>query len=222
MLGVKHETEVEQVRLVLGKALVRAQDAQKVLRRRQFGARVVYVQTAVAEVVFVDRVGLTGDDGQPRRDFDALTEHVLKRRGVRILVVGVERENAGRNFVHERAAGCFHENVLGVAGRQTTVGVKQRVELRKLRLGWQLTEKQQIDALLKAVPTLRRVALDQLRHVVAAVFELALVGHLFALVDDVAVRVAYARDAGCDAGAVGLTQTALDAIAVECAAGYTV
>ena len=90
MLGLEHQAKVKQVRFFFGKILMRAQHAQKVLRGGQLGTGIVQVQTAVVEIVFVDRVSVSRDNGQTGGYLNALTQHVVKRGVVGVFVVCVE------------------------------------------------------------------------------------------------------------------------------------
>ena len=157
-------------------------------------------------------VRMCRDNGELCDYLNALSEHVLKARIVGVLVVGIKRENAGCHFIHYRARGRLHKNILGKSRRKLTIMRKKRVEIIKLGLARKLAKEKKIYYLLKAVSVLGIVALYELSHIEASVFKLSLIGYLLALINVVTVNVTDCRNARHNSGAVLLTKTSFNSV----------
>ena len=106
-------------------------------------------------------------------------------------------------------------HVLGEVVGQGALHADHVLELLQLAVGRQVAAHQQIADLLEAETVVFFQTVDKVIDVVAAIGQAALDGFAFALVQDVAVNVAEVGRTDQNAGAVRITQAALDAVAGE-------
>ena len=100
VLRLNDHAKVEKSCFLLCVLLVGAKDTQKVLRCSDVVVRLVQVK-ALSEIrAAVDRIGMRRDYRELCDYINALTYHIFKTRIVGVFVVGIERENAYRHFVH--------------------------------------------------------------------------------------------------------------------------
>ena len=216
VLCLNDHTDVKQSCLFLGVLLGRAEHTKEVLRGADIVVRTVEVKASAVVVCAVVSVGMRRDDGELCDYLDALTEHILKACVIGVFVVGIERKHAGRHLVHYRARGRFHKDVLRKSRGELAVVREERVEIVELLFVGELAEEEKVNYLLEAVAVFLSVAVDELGHIEAAVFELTVVGNLVTLVNVVSVNVTYSRNARHNAGAVLFAQTSLDSVVFKC------
>ena len=132
VLCVQDERHIEDLRFEGRELAVHAQHVQDVLGRR------VLLEGRVDEErvsVVVITVGLISVNGQLREqcdEFEALAQDVLRRAVVRMLVVGIEGQDAAGKGVHHVLAGCLHDDVPHEVDGERPVACQQILEFREL------------------------------------------------------------------------------------------
>ena len=213
VLRVQHQAQVQNVGLQRGVLAVRSQQGQNVLRGGQVRPGGVDVKAVAVLVVVVGLVGVHRDEREDGNEVDALTHHVGQGDVVRLVVVAGHGQNAAGQGVHHVAAGCLEDDVPHEIGGQAAVEGQLFVEGLQLLCGGQLAEHQKIGRLLKAEALVMDEAAGELFHRIAAIVQLALAGHLFAVRYLAADDLADLRQTRQHAGAVQIAQAALDVVA---------
>ena len=210
VLGVADQTQVEQARLLVGELLVRPDHAQEIFRDGEARLGAVQIQTVVIKIVALDNVSVRNDDGETGDQLDGLAHHVFHGQTVRIGVAGVERQHRTPQLVHDVVAGIFEDHVLSEVLRQRGVGVQNGVEHLILLARGELAQQQKVGDLGEAEALFADVGVHKVGQVVAAVDQAALHGDAVTVNDAVAEDVADLGAADHDAGAVVVSQAALD------------
>ena len=211
---MQHQKRVKEFGIFVCVALVVAEHTQEVLRHGEALLGVMDVEALFVEVVALHGVGVGDYDGEARNQLYRLAEHVLKTGVVGVGVVGVEGEDAAGELVHHVAAGGLDNHVLGEVVRQGAGFRQYGVELLELLFCGQLAHEQQVGDLLVAEAAVLDMRPDYVDDVYAAVVQPAGDGDNLAVLDVVAYDAAYAGDAGHDAGAVAVAESAFYLIRV--------
>ena len=214
VLGMYHQHHIEQMRFLLGIALVGTDHAEKVFRCGKICLRKVDVERIVVEIVSFDRICIRNDRGEIADQFDRLLQNVLDLRVVRIRVVGVEREHAALQLVHDVAARMPHNHALGKAIGQLSCAVHDPVEVLQLGTRRQIAHEQEICHLFKAEGACASVRFHNVRKLNAAVIELAWDRDALAVLHEIALNAADLRDADKNARAVVVAKAAFDVAAI--------
>ena len=212
MLCVQDEAAVEQLGLVVGVFAVRADQVQDVLRGRALRVGHVQEHGRAVKVAALRLIGVRDNDRELGGQADALTHDVLDRRLVRVAVVGIQRERRAGELVHDVAARRAHDHILGEVVRQRALQTDDVLELLELAARRQLTAHEQIADLLEAEAVLALETVNEIIYVIAPVGQAAFDRLALALVEDVAVHVAEVGRADQNAGAVRVSQAALDSV----------
>ena len=210
VLGMEHQHHIQQMGLLLGIAFVRTDHPQEVLRRAESLLRVVDVQGLAAEMVALDGVGIGHDGGKIPDKLHRLAQQIVHRQIVRIRVVGVQRQDAAAQLIHDVAAGAPHDHPLGEALRQFSGPVHDLIEVPQLPLRGQISHQQQIRHLLEPEGSLRPVGLHNVVKLDAPVVEPSGNGDALAVLQQIALHAAHLGDAHHHTGAVAVSQTPLD------------
>ena len=139
---------------------------------------------------------------------------VLQRLVIRIVIVRVQRQHRTGQLVHNVLGGCLDDHVFREIFGQLPVFKQQPADPVILGPGGQVAEDQQPHHLLKTKPVLLFAATDDVLHIDAPVSQLALVGDLVAVGDQVAVDVAHMGQPRHHAGAICVAQAALHTVAL--------
>ena len=212
VLGVEHQTEVQQLGLKRRVGRVLAQHHQEVLRRRAARHRVAHEERLPVVIVHLRLIGIGRHRGEARHQVDALAQHRRDAHRIGRLVIAVSRENRPCQGVHDvpaRLADNLFQQQIG----QRALGVQDRVPLFQLGLVRQLPEEQQIRRLLEAGAPFALEAVHQFLHVHPAIELLARHRDQLILVHHVAVNRADTRQPNQHARAILVAQTALHVVA---------
>ena len=153
------------------------------------------------------------DARQARKERDRRADLVLERAVLRLRVVGVEHQHRTLQQIHDVVRRRAHDLGCGEAVGQAALRIEGFHEHIELAFRGQLAHQQQVGDFLE--PTaLGCVAADKIVDAVAAEGKLAFVGHLIALVHQIAVNVGDVGDACDNARAIAVAQTALHGIAL--------
>ena len=164
------------------------------------------------------REGVGHDHRYAGNELHRLPELVGQGHVIGPPVIGIEGQHRAGQLIHHIGAGGLEDHVLGEHGRQGPVGGEQSLEGGELgpvrpQLAVRVAA-QQVGGLLKAEAALTDKAVDQLLHVDTTVHQLAGGGNPLAVLDVIAHDVADLGHPGHDAGAVGVAQAPLDAVAL--------
>ena len=198
---MQHQAQIQKQRLFFGVDAVAPQKRKDLLRNGKPGLFRVQKHGLPVKKAALDLIGLDRHIAHARDDLQRLPDFGLQREVLGVFVVGVKRQHAARQLVHNVGGGRFEHHVLKKALRPEQV---------KLLFIGQDAEDQEIDHLFKAEAPLGLAVVHQIPHVIAAVVERALHRLALALVDDIAVYVADLCEAGHNARAVLVAQAALD------------
>ena len=191
VLGVDHQHHIQQMGFLLGVLFVGTYHPQEVFRRGQIILREMDVQGIPLEIVALHRVGVGHDRGEAAHQLDGLQQHVFHRGVVGIIVIGVQRQHAAGQLVHDVPAGMAHDHVLGKALRQFPGPLHDLVEVLQLRPGGQIAQQQQIGHLLKAKGTGLAVGLNNFVEFNAAIVQPARHGDPLAVLNEIALYAAH-------------------------------
>ena len=214
VLGVEHQAQIQQPGLLVGVPVVVAHGVEEVLRHAQPLLGPVEVEGLVVVVVPLGREGVGHDHRYAGNELHRLPELVGQGHVIGPPVIGIEGQHRAGQLIHHIGAGGLEDHVLGEHGRQGPVGGEQSLEGGELGPGGQGAEEKQVGGLLKAEAALTDKAVDQLLHVDTTVHQLAGGGNPLAVLDVIAHDVADLGHPGHDAGAVGVAQAPLDAVAL--------
>lgn len=212
VLCVQDEAAVEQLGLVVGVFAVRADQVQDVLRGRALRVGHVQEHGRAVKVAALRLIGVRDNDRELGGQADALTHDVLDRRLVRVAVVGIQRERRAGELVHDVAARRAHDHILGEVVRQRALQTDDVLELLELAARRQFAAHEQIADLLEAEAVLALETVNEIIYVITPVGQAAFDRFALALVEDVAVHVAEVGRADQNAGAVRVSQAALDSV----------
>ena len=207
---MEHQHHIQQMGLLLGVAFIRTDHPQEVLRRAESLLRVVDMQGLAAEMVALDGVGIGHDGGKIPDKLHRLAQQIVHRQIVRIRVVGVQRQDAAAQLIHDVAAGAPHDHPLGEALRQFSGPVHDLIEVPQFPLRGQIAHQQQIRHLLEPEGSLRPVGLHNVVKLDAPVVESSGNGDALAVLQQIALHAAHLGDAHHHTGAVAVSQTPLD------------
>ncbi len=214
VLRVDHQHHIQQVGLLLGVVGIGPDHPQEVLRSGQVLHGEMDVQRVALEVVPLDGISVGYNAGKGSDELHRLEQDVVQRGVVGVLVVGVQRQHAAGQLVHDVPAGVLHDHVFRKAVGQLSCAVHDLVEAVQLTVGGQIAHEQQVGDLFIAKGPGLAVGLDDLRKLNAAVIQLAGDGDPHAVFDHVAQNGADAGHADGHAGAVGVSQTQLQVTSV--------
>ncbi len=208
VLCVDDEGGVQNLGLQGAEVSVQTQHVENVFRR---GVVVLGRMDEERVSVVVVFVGLIAVDRQLREqgyELKALPEDIVHGGVVRVTVVGVEREDAAGQGVHHVLAGGFHDDVPDEVNREGAVAGQQVLELLELLFVRELAEQEQVDDLFVAVVAAVRRSGDDFLDVISAVAQNALALDALAVHFLVTPDFRELGEAGQDALAVGVTETA--------------
>ncbi len=215
MLRVDHQTAVEQNGFLAREQSVRTNQAENIFRCGVVGVRHVQIHRRIVEVTALRLIGVGNDNREFCDQVDGLPHDIFQTGVIRIGIIGIQSERRYGQLVHNINAGGAHNHVLGEAVRQ---GAFLREQARKgieLLLIGQAAGEQQIRSFRKTEPVLRVKAVEQIVQIVTAINQTALNRLDLALVHHITVNVGDAGNAGENACAVRVAQTALDAVFAE-------
>ena len=161
-------------------------------------------------MVALDGVGIGHDGGKIPDKLHRLAQQIVHRQIVRIRVVGVQRQDAAAQFIHDVTAGAPHDHPLGEALRQFSGPVHDLIEVPQLPLRGQISHQQQIRHLLEPEGSLRPVGLHNVVELDAPVVKPSGDGDALAVLQQIALHAAHLGDAHHNAGAVAIAQTPFD------------
>ena len=136
-------------------------------------------------------------------------EDVVQGDVVRVVIVGVEGQDAAGQLVHDVPAGVLHDHVLGESGGQLPGPVHDLVEAVQLPLGGEEAHEQQEGHLLKAKGARLPVGLHDFVEFDAAVVQLSGYRDTDAVLNHVAQHGTHPGHANGHAGAVAVAQAPL-------------
>ncbi len=215
MLGVQDEHQVQQPRLFGRKFVVLAQHVQEVFRNGHAFLGHMNEQGFPVVIVTLDREGVRHDDGQTPNQLDGLADKVFRRQPVRIRIIGIQREHAAGELVHDVVARRLDDHILGKPFRQDARCGQDGIVAPQLLFRRQMAKKQQVGHLFVAKGSLCLMRFHQVHDVDAPVEELARFGRRHAVNHLITAHAADLGDARDDARAVGIAQAALDALVIK-------
>ena len=180
------------------------------LRRALSRLRQVQVHALAVVHAPFDLVRVHHDGGQAGDERDALRKDIRQRLLFRVVVIGIQRQNAARHLVHDIRRRRLHDHVLGKVLGQLAVSLQHLLERSQLVRRGQAAEQKQPDDLLEYEAVLRVCRTDDLFHINAPVDELAVRWHAFAVHKVVANDVADVCQPRQNAGAIRVPQASLD------------
>ena len=104
---MENQHQVEQMRLLRSIALVRARHAQQIFRNRQLRQRIVEIERVPLKIVPLCHQRVRRNQRETRDQLDGLPQNIFGRRIVRVVVKGIEGQDAPRQLVHNVAARRF-------------------------------------------------------------------------------------------------------------------
>ena len=203
---MQDQGEVQDGCLQVGVGLVGPEHAEDVLRRGEPGVRPVDVHALVVDVVVVGVVAVHRQHREHADEEDALADHVVEAVVQSLLVVGRQGEDASGDGVHDVLPGGDHDDVPDEHHRELPLLRQVELELLQLTLVRELSEKQEVGALLEA-EALVEESLGEVADVVAAVLEPALAWHLDAVDLDRAVDLGDGGESDDDPVSLGVAQS---------------
>ncbi len=211
VLHVQNERQIQDGCLQVRVGLVRPEHAQDVLRGGQVGVRAVDVHALVVDVVVVRVVAVHREHGEHADQVDALPEDVLGGVVQRFLVIRGEEQDAPGNGVHDVLVRRLHDDVPGERDGQPPLLGEVLPELLQLGLVRQVSEQQEVRALLEAEALVEESA-GQVLDVVAPVAELPLAGHLDPVDHLGPVDLRYAGQTDHDPAPFAVAESLLDVV----------
>ena len=175
---------------------------------------IVDVEGLTLEIVALDGVGVGDDGGEGADEPHRLQQQVFDGGVVGIRVIGVEREDAAGQLVHDVLAGVVHDHALGEALGELAGLIHDVLEVIQLGPGGEIPHEQQIRDLLIAERSRFPVGAHDVIQVDAAVVQPAGRGDALAILNEVALHAADLRHADEHAGAVAVAQATLHVAAV--------
>ena len=165
------------------------------------------MQRSTLEIVALDRIGIGHDRGEAANQLDRLQQDIFHRSIIGIIVIGVQRQYASGQLVHNVPAGMAHDHVLGKTVRQLSGPLHDLVKVIQLRFRGQIAKQQQIGHLFKAESTGLAVSLHNFVQLNTAVIQSAGNGYALAVLNEITLHAAHLGDAGKYAGAVAVAQS---------------
>lgn len=124
--------------------------------------------------------------------------------------IGIQREDAPSQFVHNVVRGRLHDGVHQKSRRQLPACTERAGHDLQLLGIRQHAEQQQVDHFLKDVAVFPFGVLDQVIDIITPVNQLSRNGLAFSFVHYIAVHVTNPRNSGDHTGAVRIAQATLD------------
>jgi hypothetical protein len=131
-----------------------------------------------------------------------LSENVIDRIIVGVLIVAIKRENASRELIHNIGAGGTHYHILDEGRGGITVFIDSCLIKIEVILGGKRAHKKQPRRFGITEVVVTVCCFDDIVDTDTAIEKLTFTGDSFIFVDKVSVNVAYSSDARENAGTV--------------------
>jgi hypothetical protein len=173
----------------------------------------VNVKALTLVVVGIRMVAVNRKERELRDELEALTENVVDRDIVRIVIVGIESQHATGKGVHHIGAGRLEDHIAGKALGKRSVLAELLVEAAKLLCRGKTAEKKKVNTFLKAESSVLFETVYECGHVHTAVEKLTGDKLLFTVfVDTAGVYLGYLGKTCKHAASVDVTKTSLNVV----------
>ena len=159
-----------------GHALVQVTDKDV---RPAVAAQQTWAADAPVVIVLVSVIAVDREHGEHADQVDTLAHHVGQGNIVRVMVIGVEGQNAAGQGVHHIPARRLHNHIPYKIPGQGPLGRQNLLELFQLFFVRQRPEQNQVGHFLKPHPVFRQKTLGQLVDINAPVVQFPFAGDAF-------------------------------------------
>ena len=215
VLRMEDQAGIEQLCFLVRKGTVGTNRVEDRLRRGMAGIERMKIHTLLVIVAALNLIRIRHNNGQAGNQLDCLAHIIFQRRIVRIVVIGIKREDGAAQLIHNILGRRFDDHVLRKIFRQLAAIIEHAAETLQLRFGGQLSEQKQPRDLLIPEPVFRGAAVYDIHHVDSAVRQAADVGDFLSVVDQIAMYITDQRQTGHHACAVRIAQSAFYLIQVK-------
>ena len=205
VLRVKHQADIQHPGFQLCILAVVPHHPQNVFRCGKLRAGIADHQAFPVVVVLVGVIAVNGNQRHGADQGQGLTQHVGDGNIIRLIIVGIQRQHALLQAVHNVGAGRFHNHVPHKLAGKLPVLSQQVDKSPQLPFVRQFPEQQQISRLLKVEAAVLK-AFNQFFYIIPLEVEFTVNGHQLAVHRSGGYHIRNLRQACKHAFTVGFPQ----------------
>ena len=178
VIHVKHQRHIQDLGLQLGILAVLPEHHQNILRSRKRRVRRIDEQV-LAPAVIVRVESIHHQHRELADQIQALAQHVRNRGVVRLVIVGIQLQDASGNVIHHILAGRLHNDIPEKIGRQHPALCQHHLKILQLLCVRKLSEQEQVCGLLEARMLGIQESFYNVLDIISAVVEAPCARHFF-------------------------------------------
>ena len=178
MIHMEHKRHIQNLSLKLCILPVLTEHHQDILCRRQFRRRRID-KKILPHPVAVCMIPVYHQHRELADQIQALAQHVRNRGVVRLVIVGIQLQDASGNVIHHILAGRLHNDIPEKIGRQHPALCQHHLKILQLLCVRKLSEQEQVCGLLEARMLGIQESFYNVLDIISAVVEAPCARHFF-------------------------------------------